>query len=286
MKACYLSFLIPLFLIPASCEKLEQEKVIDGLCSDPNSLFVMAGDTDPKKPCLIAQKERKALILYFMSTDCLGCGSWGSEMFHRILEENTNTTEGLQIHIRYTDPWIIKDFSDPLMERYAPQFTPFIMVENRVPSGVGPIQADPNILLPKAKLWIEELVAETPEIAPAVAFRIVGNKVKLYYGGQFQNDVQGEYSFGLYLMEDSLEYNQAGSIMRPYFHNNTVRTTINGAWGIELQTGVHSKGETFVGETETDLIGYWKTEDLHLLGVVWKKDAEGKMQVINTVHSN
>lgn len=285
MKIYLFGFLIPLFLVTASCEKLENEKLVEGLCSDPNSLFVLAGDTDPKKPCLIPQKERKALILYFMSTDCPGCGSWGTNIFHRILEEYPTTTEGLQIHIRYSDPWVIKDFSEPLLARYDPQFTPFVMVENRVPSGVGPIQADPEILIPRAGKWIDELVAEEPEIAPAVAFRLVGDKVKIYYGGQFQHDAEGEYSFGLYLMEDSLEYNQAGSIIQPYYHDNTIRTTINGAWGIELGAGIHTKGEIFVGETETDLIGYWKQEDLHLLGVIWKKDAEGKMQVVNTVHS-
>lgn len=269
-----------------SCEKLEDHDRGDELCSNPNSLYALAGDSDPKKPCLIPQKERKALILYFMSTDCPGCGSWGTELFHSILDDNSKTTEGLQVHIRYSDPWVIQDFSEALLDRYQPQFTPFVMVENKVPSGVDPIQTEPDVLLPKAKMWVDELTMETPEIAPALAFRVEGSKVKVFYGGQFQADAEGEYSFGIYLMEDSLEYNQAGSTVRPYLHNNTIRSTVNGAWGLLVPNGVHSKGEIFVGETEIDLIGYWKTSNLHVLGVVWKKDAEGKMQVVNCIRND
>jgi len=218
-----------------------------------------------------------------MSTDCPGCGSWGTDLFHRILDENPSTTEGLQVHIKYSDPFIVKGFSDSLVARYSPRYTPFVMVENRVPAGTIQINTDLSVILPKAKTWIDELAAETAEIAPAVNFKLEGNKVKIYYGGKYQIDTDAEYSFGLYLMEDSLEYNQAGNTKRPYYHDNTIQATINGAWGIPLSVGRHTAGEIFVGEAETELLGYWKRDDLHLLGVVWKRDATGKMEVVNTV---
>jgi|GEM_PF-2425999 len=275
---------LPAMLLLANCQKAEIETgKTAATCQNPNSLYLISGDTESDKPCLIPQTERKALILYFMSTDCSGCGSWGTELFHRILEENPTNTEGLQIHIKYSDPFILKGFSDSLTKRYSPRYTPFVMVENTVPSGTINVSTDFSVLLPRAKTWVEEIVAEQAEIAPAVNFKIEGNKVKIYYGGKYQVDTDDSYSFGLYLMEDSLEYNQAGNPKRPYYHYNTIRATVDGAWGIPLANGNHKAGEIFVGETEIDLIGYWKQADLHLLGVLWKRDESGKMQVVNTV---
>lgn len=280
----YLIFLfLPLFVI-SSCSKNDIEtKSQMAACQNPSSLYSLSGDIDSEKPCLIPQTERKTLVIYFMSTDCPGCGSWGTDLFHKILEENPSNTEGLQVHIKYSDPFILKGFSDSLIKRYNPRYTPFVMVENRVPAGTIQVNTDFSVLLPKAKNWVEEIAAETAEIAPAVNFKLAGDKVKIYYGGKYQVDTDASYSFGLYLMEDHLEYNQAGNTKRPYYHDNTIRTAVDGAWGIPLPEGNHNAGEIFLGETETELIGYWKQENLHLLGVVWKRDASGKMEVVNTV---
>lgn len=283
MKKSFLLFVLPL-LFAASCSKNEIENPNSEVgCQNPNSLYALIGDTDSEKPCLVPQTERKALILYFMSTDCPGCGSWGTDLFHQILAENQGKTAGIQIHIKYSDPFILKGFSDSLVKRYSPRYTPFVMVENRVPSGTVQVSTDFSVLLPKAKGWVEDIVNETAEIAPAVNLKLEGDKVKIFYGGKYQVETDDEYSFGLYLMEDNLEYNQAGNPKRPYYHDNTIRTAINGAWGIPLNGGPHTVGEIFVGETEMELVGYWKRDDLHLLGVVWKRDEAGKMQVVNTV---
>ncbi|MDX5320278.1 MAG: Omp28-related outer membrane protein [Bacteroidota bacterium] len=279
----YLFGIVTASFLLGACEKSEPV-VSEATCMDDASLYKRLGNNDSDLPCLIPQTEKKALVLYFMSNDCPGCGSWGTKTFHEILKDNPDKTEGLQIHIKYSDPWIIPGFSDSLVQRYKPLFTPFVMVENRVPSSTLQVTSDLSVILPRAKNWVEEISSEQAEIAPALSYRIKGDAMEIHYGGLFQKDGNGPYYFGLYLMEDHLEYNQAGSTVRPYYHNNTIRQAIGGAWGEQVADGSNKAGDVFVKQTSIPLTGYWKRSDLHLLGIVWKRDAQGKMQVVNCIH--
>lgn len=280
-----LTFLLMLSIFGACSEKQLPIEQLGTPCTNANSLYVLAGKSGADVPCLIPQKERKALILYFMSTDCPGCGSWGTSTFHTILDENEGKTEGLQIHIKYADPWILPGFSDSMVARFNPRYTPFVMVENFVPAGAIQVNNDPAYVMPRAQKEIEEITSEPAEISPALAMEIKDGKVKIHYGGMYEEDTEDTYSFGIYLMEDGLEYNQAGSSVRPYYHKNTIREVLGGPWGTTIPGGNHMKGEYFIGELETDLVGYWNQKNLHVLGVVWKKDHYGKYQVVNTIHA-
>ncbi|MBI1221248.1 MAG: Omp28-related outer membrane protein [Bacteroidetes bacterium] len=255
-------------------------------CNDPKSLYVISGNLSEDLPCLIPQTQRKALVTYLTSTDCTACGVWGTEFFNNILNENASKAEGLIIHVEGTDPWIISDLKDSALSCFQPKYIPYIMIEDEVPAGRDYPVIDPNIILPRAKTWIENISSEVPEIAPALVLEIAEGKARIHYGGEYLKDCEGEYYFGLYLLEDHLEANQAGSKMQPYYHNNVVRQAIGGPWGIEIPSGDHEAADIFLGQVESDLIASWKVKDLHLLGVIWKKDEDGKMEVVNTIRAN
>ena len=281
-----LGIVLALALLVVSCGKKEDpfNQENNPVCNDPRNLSILAGNTSPEAPCLIPQEERKAVIMYFMSNDCPGCGSWGTSLFHSILDAHPDKTLPFQIHIKYSDPWILPGVSDSLVKRFNPRYTPFVMVENRVTTGTVQVVSDPSVVLPKAAQWIDEVVSEKPDLAPALDWQIEGDRLRVFYGGKFLKDVTGEYHVGIYVMEDSLEYNQIGNPKRPYFHYNTIRASLGNIWGFDVEGSSHLSGDYFIGETETEAKGYWKREDLHVMAIVWKRDEKGLMQFVNAIH--
>ncbi len=275
-------FLILAIISIAACSK-EAPKVprVDALCQDQRSLSNSAGNEDYL--CLIPQTKREALAIYFMSNDCSGCGSWGTKLFHDILHENKGKVNPMQVHIKYTDPWIIPGFADSMVARYSPNYTPFNMIENLPLTGRFQVNADPEAAKAAAAKEIANLVADNPEVSPALNYRILGDKIEIHYGARFESQLEGEYRMGLYVVEDDLEWNQYGSSVRPYYHDNTIRAAAGGAYGPQLLNGSAPEGHVVLGKISTEKIGWWKEDDLYLLGVVWKRDEQGRMQIVNSV---
>jgi len=272
---------IVILILLSACSKPDTETEKSTGCENPQSLSQFVDDDSYM--CLIPQTKRKSLVIYFMSNDCPGCGSWGTKLFHEILDENAGKVNPLQVHIKYSDPWIIAGLSDSLVDRFGPNYTPFNMLENI--SLTGRIQVNSNFEQVKAnaKQEIDERYAQAPEVSPAINFNVHYDRFEIHYGARFEQEVEGDYYLGLYLVEDSLEWNQAGSSVRPYIHDNTIRGFAESPWGPQLISGKANAGKVIVGKASIDREQFWKTDDLYLLGIVWKRNALGKMEVVNSV---
>lgn len=250
-------------------------------CDNPLSLSNSSDDADLM--CLIPQKEHKALALYFMSTDCPGCGSWGTNMFHELLAENEAKVEPMQVHIKYSDPFIVPGFSDSLAAHYSPNYTPFNMIQNYSVTNRFQVNYDFEDAKAKAKVKVDEIISEPAEVAPALNYKFHYDKIEIHYGAEFLKASNESYYFGIYVVENNLEWPQAGQSKSPYFHDNTIRTVAEGAFGVSLNENPVKVGDVKTGKVFTPLYGFWKKEDIYLLGVIWKRGSNGKMEIVNAM---
>lgn len=282
MKKISLVSIAAICLVFAACNKPDnpvQENGVELLCSDPSSL----SNGEPGYLCLNPQTDKKALALYFMSTDCPGCGSWGTDLFHDLLEENKGKVVPMQVHIKYSDPFIVPGLSDSLTKLYYPNYTPFNMIEDYPVTNRFQVNYNLEDAKQKAAVKIDDIISKAHEVSPALNWKLHYSEIEIHYGVRFEQNSDAQYSFGIYVVEDSLEWNQAGNTKRPYYHDNTIRAAVAGAFGPSLNSEPVKAGQTKLGILKTPLIGYWKKEDLHLLGVVWKLDKSGKRSIVNAI---
>ncbi len=282
MKKRFSALALTLSILILACSKTSEQTPQasdDILCTDPGSLSKDA----PGYLCLQPQTDKKALVLYFMSTDCPGCGSWGTDLFHDLLRENSGKVVPMQVHIKYSDPFIVPGFSDSLTKRYLPNYTPFNMVEDYAVTNRYQVSSNLEEAKQKAAVKVNEIVSQASEVSPALNWKFLAEELEIQYGVRFEQASDAEYSFGIYVVEDSLEWNQAGNPKRPYYHDNTIRAVASGAYGVPLNDAPVQAGQIKLGKVKTPLIGYWKKADLFLLGVVWKRENGGKVTVANTL---
>lgn len=225
---------------------------------------------DLKDSVLNYTDDQKALMLFYTSTGCPGCGSWGSPTFETIAKQYPNDVIPLAVHIKYGDP-MITDISEAIANNRSGQYyTPQIWVNNTniMVLNIGRIDGTQSV--EKAVNTITTSSSSEAEVKMGSAALMNKEETKMQIKAGIMNkgslDQGAEYFLASYILEDKIIWKQASSTS-DHEHNYVIRACTEGNFG-EAVSFTDGKFESL---HTLDLTDYWKKDELTVLTVLWKK---------------
>ncbi len=212
---------------------------------------------------------QKTLITKRTATWCPNCGTWGWDFAKAI--ENLSTGYGVLVRAHHSgdlQSTVAQDITENFNAVYQPEF-----YVNEVRQDVG------------STTWEDKLGdfetaingnAESPSIAQfTIASSIENDAVNVNATIEFLNAAEGEYYFGVYLLEDSIVNNQS-SLGPNTVHNNVLRAAFtDDSFGEKVGEGSIPSGTVFNAEYSLSPEG----DDVmnrffDILVILWKKEDE------------
>jgi len=254
--------------------------------SEPTTIEDTENDevTKNEAPEVVLEDVVKPVLFDYTSTGCPGCGSWGAPTFERIADEQKTSIVPIAVHIKYGDP-MITDISNALgANRTGQRFTPqlFVNESNGVVLNAGRIDGNGSLL--KLNEDLDGVKNREAQMYVGVTSTINESVMSLRYKTRAIDDLEGEYSVSVYIMEDKLFYNQSSAASNPFEHNYVIRAANDGAFGTALEQSNLKTGAESEFLIDMDLDENWKAENLYATVIVWKK--EGNNYVVVNASNN
>lgn len=138
-----------------------------------------------------------------------------------------------------------------------------------------------------SSMW-SEAVAETLqeeaalEMTPSIEYNETTRELKVDIKSKFLTELPDPYSLTVCIMEDSIvgiQQTQEG-IVKDYVHRHVFRTTMNGAWGEEINTTAIAPGEEFSHVYTKKLDSSFNEDQCYIIAYVANSDTKEVLQVI------
>ena len=216
---------------------------------------------------LLFQHAVKPVLFEYTSTGCPGCGSWGKPTFNTLSQEFENSIVPVAVHIKYFDPMITTTSNALAANRYGQNYTPQLWVNDT--NGVvlsGNINAQASIQRLKDLIEINK-----QSTAPLLDGKLTLGEDSLTFelGVKSQESVQDIY-LSVYLSEDGIKNQQAGSSTNPATHNNVIRSDYNGPFGEMLLAEDFIDG-IFTKEVNMEIPKYVVKQNAFVTMILWQK---------------
>lgn len=255
--------LIGLAMMTSSCKKKG--------CMDPNSISFNIDAKKDDGSCLYPAESRKATLIEFTAVWCPPCGSWGRDAFDQMLADHGAKVVGIASHGSNSQPDVMTNtYSDAFKNNFTITGWPNFWVGNVQKGTSSNITNDLNTIF------------GMPIVANGIIqFSIADGKITVKAGVKFFADASGEYFLGVYVLEDGIDgsnnaptaYNQKGDESTDYTHDHVLRTgAVTSVWGEKIVDGSATNGETMMKEYTIDVDADWVADNLHVIGVIWKKN--------------
>ena len=202
------------------------------------------------------------------ATWCSNCGSWGWDIFEGLLDENKD--KAIMIAAHYSG-----NLNTPVGEAFADNFDVFSQprfVLNNEDQNANRNSVAENISQISGK--IADMNTQSPVANVGFYAEMKDGKIEVQTKTKFFQTSEGEYYLSLYVLEDDVTMMQSGrglaehkAIMRTSFDTEVFGSRLSmmnmlGA-GMEI-TGTHS----------IDIDGSWDTDNLTVVGMIWKKEGD------------
>lgn len=222
-------------------------------------------------PEITLVKETKPVLFDYTSTGCPGCGSWGAPTFENIAENQKRNIVPIAVHIKYGDPMITNESNDLADNRIGQRFTPqlFVNGSNGVVLTGGRIDGAGS--LTKIDSELSTIRNSNTEISVGISSVVNEKVISLRYALKAYEDLEGEYSISVYVMEDHLFYKQSSGAANPFEHNYVIRASQGGAFGMVLDSETLTKNSETEETFDIAIADNWNRDNLHATVVVWKK---------------
>lgn len=248
-------------------------------CTDPDSLTY---DPDAKKDngtCVLADQQRKTLLLEFSAAWCPPCGSWGNDAFHKMIDDYSTETVAISSHGSNQQP-------DGMTNKYSDGF-----------KGNFPIGGWPNFYVGSIfKGTDKNIEAEMDQYrgAPIIAngatiYTVEGNNIIVHAKGKFFQSTTGDYYLAVYVLEDNIPggdgepsgFDQQGDNTQTYVHDHVLRRgASDDVFGDKIASGNITVGTqkelAYLIPVDQD----WNMLNIELIGVIFKKNG-GTYEYVN-----
>lgn len=223
----------------------------------------------------IFAQTQKTLITKRTATWCPFCGSWGWELA-KAIEEKDNPN-GIVIRAHYSGD-LVSEASLAITNNFGGIYQPeFYVNEEKIAVGGSTWMTKVD----EFDAVIDENADELPEVSFFANSSVSGNTISLDATVNALKNMEGEYYFGAYLLEDYV-VNYQSSIGNDAVHNNVLRDAFtSNVFGEEfgnatVEEGFSKKFELSVNPEGGDV----NNRKFKILLILWKKDGE-KYSVVN-----
>ncbi|MAT55640.1 MAG: hypothetical protein CMN32_14280 [Saprospirales bacterium] len=232
-------------------------------------LFVVQG--------LIAQQieqVQRSLITKRTATWCPNCGSWGWTFFHDLIQENEQSCVFMAAHYSGAlETGVAADLTNNFGGSYQPEF---FFDEVKYP--VTPFTLD--TYRPVFKALADSAYTAAPLANCGFTPVYENGAIQVNAKIRFFQPADGEFYFGVYLVEDHVMAYQSGQGSDADHRYVLQAPFTNESFGELLASGSVAANEEFTKSYSLS-IGDPSGYDYHIVGVIWKKEGS-KYHLVNT----
>lgn len=212
---------------------------------------------------------QQAFIVKKTATWCSNCGSWGWTWFKDLIQA-TEGQGGIPIALHSTSSQLKPpaDLDGAILGAFntTGSFPAFFVNGIQYPTYAATLSAAQAAITQQP---VATLSLQTGYDADAISARAVVSWAK---------DGEGQYAVGLYVVEDSLVFQQSAQGANA-IHRYVLRNALGGLPFGDLQSVIHASGQTTVKELTAAYPGISVVRH-HILAVLWKQ-VNGKYQFVN-----
>lgn len=255
--------LVGFSLMTTSCKKKG--------CMDPNSISYNVDAKKDDGSCQYPAEARKATLIEFTAVWCPPCGSWGTAAFNDMIAQHGPKIVAISSHGSYSQPDVMtNDYSDAFKNNFPITGWPNFRVGNIQKGTSSSIAND------LATIFAEPIIANG-----ILNYSIADGKIDVQAGVKFFMDASGEYFLGVYILENGIDgsnnaptaYDQKGDESTDYLHEHVLRSgAVPAVWGEKIIDGSAINGQSVKKEYSIDVDAGWVADNLHVIGVIWKKN--------------
>ena len=225
---------------------------------------------------LIAQQieqVQRSLITKRTATWCPNCGSWGWTFFHDLIQDNEQSCVFMAAHYSGAlETGVAVDITNNFGGNYQPEF---FFDQDKYP--VSPFTLDTH--RPLFKALADSAYAASPLANCAFTPVYQNGAIEVNANIRFFQPADGEFYFGVYLVEDHVMSYQSGQ-GNDADHRYVLRAAFTSAsFGEMLANGNVAANEEFT-KTYSLPIGDPAGYDYHIVGIIWKKEGS-KYKLVN-----
>ena len=279
MSVKYISFLLAAVLMCSCAGVVDPEADQDPGDTDSENVIDSSKDID-------SGYLKRHLAMLFTSTGCVECPLLSASM-KEIQKNIPGTVIPVAFHMDYTqkDPMTLsinRKFYDKVSWRDAgvlglPMFC------------LNFIKGEQHIINEYAKMDSE--IKSHESLYPAICGVSVasahdGTSATVKVNAGFKADKAGFYRYHIFLVEDGIEYTQAGNEDPGYRHDNVLRDlSADNVLGSKLNAGkVLEPGNEYVVEKSFKLSSGWKVENMRVIAAMLDTPDGGETWLINNVN--
>jgi hypothetical protein len=246
--------------------------------NDSNNTGTNGNSTGPT--AIVIPQTQRATVIYFGGTWCPPCGSNGKPAKERIKKDVGDKSVIISCQVG-NDP-MANSFSSSMQSFFAVSGVPsmFIGGNDATIASIPSTSAMGTNSVNK----VNEIAALSAKVNAVLDVTEANGFISAKLKGQFFDNLSGEYYIAAFLLEHNLTHNQVSDASQEKnVHHNILRER-NGAnnYG-ELLKNNPTKDERFEKEYTFVMKSPWVKNNLEVVIVFWKKNADGKFVLSNSV---
>ena len=220
-------------------------------------------------------ESQRPLITKKTATWCPFCGAWGWTMMEGLLDDNIG--KALVVAAHYSG-----DLVNPTANAIISNFGGFSQPRffyNNVDQGAS--SSSYNSVRESIKSKVISDNATSPQVQTGLVVVDQEDQLRVYTKTRFFDNVSGEYSVGVYLIEKSVINNQAGNASNAE-HRQVIRETLTtDHFGEIIGNGSINAGTEVEFSVDFPLDGTYDLYNIEIATIIWKKE-DNTYQVVNT----
>ena len=225
---------------------------------------------------LIAQQieqVQRSLITKRTATWCPNCGSWGWTFFHNLIADNEQSCVFMAAHYSGAlETGVAIDLTNNFGGNYQPEF-----FFDQVKYPVSPFNLD--TYRPAFKTLADSAYTAQPVANCAFSPVYVNGAIQVDAKIKFFQPAEGEFYFGVYLVEDHVLAYQSGQGNDADHRYVLQESFTNESFGELLANGSIAADDEF-SKSYSLPIGDPTGYDYHIVGIIWKKEGT-KYKLVN-----
>lgn len=248
-------------------------------CTDPNAFNYNSTANTDDGSCELAPK--KLLIMNFTATWCWTCGAYGEEGFENAVNALSSSVIGITAHYSSSDPLYSSAANDLKTQIITSGSVPCFseadsMVMVGAPSNLNGLT---NLYTPFADATLQKPFVVNTYLTKTIS----SGKIKVDAKTKFFAAATGDYYLALYVLEDNIiaaQTTDTGTISN-FKHNYVLRVAMTPTFGENIVTGSAASGAIINKSYEWPISTSWKSANLYVVSVIWKKELSGKYTYVN-----
>lgn len=212
---------------------------------------------------------QQTMITKVTATWCTNCGSWGWSFYEDLAEDNDDKALMIKAH---SSGVLVNDVSQDLADNFNASSQPRFIVNNTDQNASSSSSATKRT---EIKAMVDNAFLQTPTVNAGVTVTLDANNLIIQVRTKFFQTTSGEFYTNVYVVEDNVIANQAGSNGGTNTsHQDIIRTTANSStFGEQVANGSVSMGTESVQEYTVPINSEWNLDNVEFVAVVWSKSS-------------